>query len=131
MRIVPLADGFRAAQENNTVLFSIVRTPERENLYKWAGPFTKAGFVVFSPMKRNITVKSPADLNRYRIGVVRSSIENDLLASLGVNESNIIPGENPEELLRMMESGEIDMWATGDLAGRHQMQADLCRSRCL
>jgi polar amino acid transport system substrate-binding protein len=122
VRIVPLADGFRAAQGNNTVLFSIVRTPERENLYKWAGPFTKSGFVIFAPLKRNITLRSPSDLNRYRIGAVRSSIENDLLTSRGVNTSNIIPGADPRELLEMLERGEIDLWATGDLAGRHQMQ---------
>ncbi|MEI6293599.1 MAG: transporter substrate-binding domain-containing protein, partial [Methanomicrobiales archaeon] len=122
VRIVPLADGFRAAQKNTTVLFSIVRTPERENLYQWAGPFTKSGFVIFAPLKKNITLKSPADLNRYRIGAVRSSIENDLLASRGVTTSGIIPGADPRELLAMLERGEIDLWATGNLAGRHQMQ---------
>jgi len=50
VHIVPLADGFQQAQGNtSTVLFSIVRTPEREPLYKWAGPFTKTSFVLFAP----------------------------------------------------------------------------------
>ncbi|MCU0633144.1 MAG: transporter substrate-binding domain-containing protein [Methanolinea sp.] len=121
VRIVPLADGFQAAQGNGTVLFSIVRSPEREPLYKWAGPFTKSGFVVFAHVNRNITITSPADLNQYRIGAVRATIENELLTSRGVNASNILNGANPEELLRMLENGQIDLWATGDLAGRHQI----------
>lgn len=122
VRIVPLAEGFKAAQNNtSTVLFSIVRTPEREPLYKWAGPFTKASFVLYAPVSSNITISSPENLNQYRIGAVRASIENDLLTSQGVNASHIINGQTPEDLLRMMEEGQIDMWATGDLAGRHQM----------
>ncbi|MDQ1274819.1 MAG: polar amino acid transport system substrate-binding protein, partial [Euryarchaeota archaeon] len=69
VRIVPLAEGFQTAQNNtSTVLFSIVRTPEREPLYKWAGPFTRASFVIYAPISSNITISSPEDLNQYRIG---------------------------------------------------------------
>jgi len=122
VKIVPLAEGFQAAQNNtDTVLFSIVRTPEREPLYKWAGPFTRASFVLYAPMSSNITIPSPGDLNQYRIGAVQASIENDLLIGQGVNASQIVNGQTPDDLLRMMEEGQIDLWATGDLAGRHQM----------
>lgn len=122
VRIVPLAEGFQIAQNNtSTVLFSIVRTPEREPLYSWAGPFTRASFVLYAPMSSNITISSAEDLNQYRIGAVQSSIENEILASQGVNKSQIVNGQTPEELLSMLENGQIDLWATGDLAGRHQM----------
>jgi polar amino acid transport system substrate-binding protein len=121
VRIVPLAEGFQATKNGSSVLFSIVRTPEREPLYKWVGPFTKASFVVFAPMAKNITITTPDDLNRYRIGAVKDSIENTLLISQGVNASHLVPGRNPEDLLQMLEGGKIDLWATGDLAGRHQM----------
>jgi polar amino acid transport system substrate-binding protein len=122
VRIVPLAEGFQAARnDTGTVLFSIVRTPEREPFYKWAGPFTKASFVLFAPMARNITLAAPEDLNQYRIGAVQDSIENDLLIDQGVNSSHLVSGQTPADLLRMLEEGQIDLWATGDLAGRHQM----------
>ena len=116
VRIVPLEEGFQAAQNNtSTVLFSIVRIPEREPLYKWAGPFTRASFVLYAPMSSNITISSPEDLNQYRIGAVQASIENDLLTSQGVNASQIVNGQTPEDLLRMLEEDQIDLWATGDL----------------
>jgi polar amino acid transport system substrate-binding protein len=121
VRIVPLADGFRAAQNSSTVLFSIVRTSEREPLYTWAGPFARGTFVLYGVTNRNITIASSADLLRYRIGTVESTVENSLLAARGVNESTVAHGRTPEELLQMLETGQIDLWATGDLAGRHQM----------
>ncbi len=123
VRIVPLADGLQQAQGNtSTVFFSIVRSPEREPLYKWAGPFTKSSFVLFAPMSKNITIASPEDLNRYRIGAVKSSIENDLLISQGVNASHLVPGLVPDELFQMLKGGQIDLWATGDLNGRYEMK---------
>ena len=122
VRIVPLSEGLQAARnETGTVLFSIVRTPEREPYFKWAGPFTQSSFVLFAPMSMNITIDSPDDLNQYRIGVVQDSIENDLLLDQGVNLSNLVNGKTPADLLKMLEDGEIDLWATGDLAGQHQM----------
>ena len=122
VRIVPLAEGFQAVQKGpGKVLFAIARTPERDPLYKWAGPFTRAGFVLYAPIHRNITMSSEKDLHRYSIGAVSASIENDLLARRGVAASRIINRKTPEELLRMLEAGAIDLWATGDLAGRYQM----------
>jgi len=117
-----LAEGFQAARQGpRKVLFAIVRTPEREPLYKWAGPFTKASFVLYAPTRSNITMTSEKDLHRYSIGAVSVSIENDLLASQGVAPEQIVNRKTPEELLRMLEAGQINLWATGDLAGRHQM----------
>jgi polar amino acid transport system substrate-binding protein len=121
IRIVPLAEGFQAAQKGGTVLFSIVRSPDREPLYQWAGPFTRGSFVVYAPIRWGVTLDAPADLNRFRIGAVEGSIENTLLIDQGVNPSQIVNGPTPEYLLDMLENGEIDLWATGDLAGRHQI----------
>jgi len=123
VHIVPLADGFKQAQGNtSTVFFSIVRSPEREPLYKWAGPFTRSRLVLFAPMSKNIAIASQGDLNRYRIGAVKSTIENDLLISQGVNASHIISGPVPDELFQMLKEGQIDLWATGDLNGRYVMK---------
>ena len=122
VHIVPLSEGFRQAQGNNTVLFSIVKSPEREPLYQWAGPFTKARFVVYAPVSRKITISSPADLNHYRIGTVKGTIENTLLANEGVNSSQVTSGMVPEDLIRMLDEGQIDLWATGDVTGRYEMK---------
>jgi len=123
VHLVPLTNGLQAAErDNSTVLFSLVRTPEREAFFSWAGPFAQTAFVLFAPVSRNITISSPADLNRYRIGVVKDTVETSLLISQGVDASHLVPGATPVVLLRMLEEGHIDLWATGDLAGRDQMK---------
>jgi polar amino acid transport system substrate-binding protein len=122
VRVVPLSDAFAQAKNSTgTVVFSIVRTPEREPLYKWAGPFTKGNFVVWAPAERRITISSDADLQDYRIGAVEGTIENTMLAERGYDESRVVHGKTPADLLRLLEAGEIELWATGDLAGRYQM----------
>lgn len=122
VQIVPLAEGFQAARnDTGTVLFSIAHTPEREPLYQWAGPFTSARFVLFAPAARNITIAAPGDLDRYRIGAVEESVENDLLIAQGMNASGLVTGKTPKDLLSMLEEDRIDLWATGELPGRHQM----------
>jgi polar amino acid transport system substrate-binding protein len=122
IRVVPLADALAQARNNtSTVVFSIVRTPEREPFYKWLGPFTRGNFVLWAPTAKNITIAADSDLQRYRIGAVEATIENAMLEERDYNESGVTHGKTPEDLLRMLEQGEIDLWATGDLAGRHQM----------
>jgi polar amino acid transport system substrate-binding protein len=122
VRVVPWTEGFQAARnDTSTVLFSVARIPEREPFFKWAGPFTSARSVLFAPMTRNITIAAPEDLNQYRIGTVQDSVENALLIEQGVNASHLVPGQTLEDLLRMLDAGQIDLWAMGDLPGRHQM----------
>ena len=36
--------------------------------------------------------------------------------------ARLVNGPVPEDLLRMLEAGQIDLWATGDLAGRYKMK---------
>jgi len=128
---VPLSIGFQQAQINNsTVLFSIARTSEREPLYKWVGPFTKSNFVLYAPVEKNITITSPEDLNSYRIGVVKSTVENELLISKNVNTENIVATLTSQELIQMIEEEQIDLWATGDLTGHYEMnRAELDTTR--
>ncbi len=124
VHVVPLADALRQAQGNtSTVVFSIAKTSERQALYKWAGPFTASSFVLYAPISRNITISSAADLNKYRIGAVASSVENGLLEGQGVETSHIVNGATPDDLIQKLVSNETDMWATGDLTGRYEMVA--------
>ncbi len=122
VHVIPLADAFAQAQKNSsTVVFSIVRNPQREPLYKWVGPFTKSSFVVYAAVSKNVTITSAEDLNKYVIGAVSSTIENDLLTAHGYNASHIVNRATPAELAEMLKDGQIDLWATGDLTGRYEM----------
>jgi polar amino acid transport system substrate-binding protein len=45
--LLPWTEGYnRTLEENNTVLFSTGRFPEREQLFRWAGPIASGRFVL-------------------------------------------------------------------------------------
>ncbi|MCP1715498.1 polar amino acid transport system substrate-binding protein [Methanocalculus alkaliphilus] len=105
--------------EKNTVLFSIIRTPEREELFKWAGPFATGVFVIFGELDRGFEISTPDDLKQYRIGVVEGDYSAVLIKDMGVPETNIIVAEDAPELISLLHDGEIDLFCYGDFAGRY------------
>jgi polar amino acid transport system substrate-binding protein len=105
--------------EKNTVLFSTVRLPEREELFKWAGPIGSDQKVIFADRKKGVMISDSDDLNTYRIGVVEGDAAADLLLELGVESSHIFPTGDVFGLIEMIQEDIIDLWCYGDLAGRH------------
>lgn len=109
----------KARTTNNTVVFATVRLSEREGLFKWAGPFISERKVIFSRRDNPVSISSTADLNRYRIGVVKDDAAYPELIAHGVNSSRIFPYLNPRALIADMQSGAIDLWCYGETAGRY------------
>ena len=78
-------------KDNNTVLFSMSRTSNREKLFKWVGPVVSAKIVVLAKKSDNYKINSIEDLNKYRIGTVAKDIGEQLLIKNGTNKKNIKP----------------------------------------
>jgi polar amino acid transport system substrate-binding protein len=120
VRLVPWTEGYQAAlTQNNTVLFSTARTPEREQSFKWAGPFYSDRYVLFALPDRGITIESPEDLNEYRIGVIADDATTQQLLDIGVNRSQIVSQNNVSANIAGLENGDIDLWACPEGAGRY------------
>jgi polar amino acid transport system substrate-binding protein len=107
-----------ALSKNNTVLFGMQRLPEREKLFKWAGPFASERMVLFAERGKGITIAGPEDLKKYRIGVIRDDTAATQLRSLGVPSSNLIAAESVPQLISLMQEGKIDLWCYANFAGR-------------
>ncbi len=120
IRMLSWSDAYGTAlSQNNTVLFATVRLPERENLFKWAGPLGSERMVIFANKDDAPTISGPEDLNDYRIGVVKDDAASSELLALGVNGSHLVATEDVPGLIALMQEGEIDLWCYGDLAGRY------------
>ena len=120
IRVLPWSRAYEIAQkENNTAIFATVRLPEREDLFKWAGPLGSERKVIFADTNSGIVITGPGDLDRYRIGVVRDDAAYTQLLALGVDPSNLVAMGTVPALLSLMEEGAIDLWCYGDLAGRY------------
>ncbi len=113
----------KALSEKNTVIFSTVRLPEREDDFKWAGPIISERKVIFAEQGANIAISGPEDLNKYRIGVVQGDAATSLLEEIGVDPFALYPTGDVEGLIMMMEEDIIDLWCYGDLSGRHFSEA--------
>lgn len=92
------------------VVFSLVRTEERESHYAWVGPIGTLRLGLVAHKGRGITVHTPHDLNSYHIGVIRNSAPVSLLKEvLGPDTTAIKPLLSNEIQFRMLEAGRVDL----------------------
>jgi len=100
-----------------TALFSTARTPERNNLFKWAGPVFVSRNVLFAVKDGNVSVSSPRDIARLRIGIIRDDVAGADLLSLGIAPSGWVVATRATEMVSLLEKGGIDAWAYAELPG--------------
>jgi len=75
--------------EKNTVLFSTTRTKQREKLFKWVGPIAENIIALMAKKNKHIKIKSLHDITKYKIGVVREDIGEQILLNLGISSKQI------------------------------------------
>ena len=120
IQVLPWDEAYETAlYENNTVVLAVTRLPEREDLFKWAGPIGSQHQVIFSSRDEHIVISTSRDLDEYRIGVVKDDAAILQLEELGVNESQLVVMENVPELISAMQAHTIDLWCYGENAGRY------------
>ena len=118
VKLLPWTDGYqRALNENNTVLFAIARSPEREQLFKWAGPIGTDRTVLFTKADRNINISSPQDLKKYKIGAIGDDIAVQMLLDDGIKKEDLILEATSKQIIGMLKNRSIDAWAYGDITG--------------
>jgi len=116
--LLPWSDGYeRTLKENNTVLFTTFRIPQREHLFKWVGPIATGRDVLLAKSDENISITSPQDLKKYKIGGLENDIAVQRLLNDGVNKKELILEKTSAPIIAMLKNGTIDAWAYDDLAG--------------
>jgi len=124
IRIGSWSEGYQTVLHTPmTVVFSTARTPERENLFKWAGPVFNSKNVLFALKDRNVTIFSLQDLTQIRIGIIRDDVAGADLISFGVAPENLVVSTNAQEIVSLLESGRIDAWAYAELPGEEIIKA--------
>jgi len=117
IKFLPWDEGYqRALNEPNTVLFSIARLPQREQLFKWAGPIGPRRNVLWVRSDRNLSIMTPEDLKKYKIGAVDNDSRMFILLDMGVNKEDLVLTPTSDPLIEMLENGSIDAWADSDRA---------------
>lgn len=82
--VMPWARAYQAAlTNNNAILFSLVKTPEREPLFHWIKKVYFMRLYVMSLKKRNLTLSSLNDLKAYTTVVKRHDVVDIFLRARG------------------------------------------------
>jgi len=110
IQVYPWARAYSMAQRyENVMLFSILRNPPREKLFKWVGTLHPFHVYLYRMKDRpDIVVNTLDDARKYRIGVLRDDSRNIYLRSQGF-------GRNLEEVtldsqnIKKLFLGRIDI----------------------
>jgi len=97
-------------------VFVTARLPEREQLFKWVGPIGPDDWVLLAKGDNPINLGSLDEAKPYRIGAYKGDAISEYLTDKGVEHSTSL---RDQENARKLVAGQIDLWATGDPAGRY------------
>ncbi len=97
-------------------VFVTARLSEREDLFKWVGPIGPDDWVLLARGDSTIKVDNLEQASQYRIGAYSGDAIAEHLAAQGLQPSLVLRDQTNVDKL---QSGVIDLWATGDPAGRY------------
>ncbi len=99
--------------KKNTAIFSMLRTPERENKYKWVGPLSSMKLVFFKKKGSDITLNTIEDAKKVTsIGVTKGVANYEMLTSQGFTNLEIIDNAEDEVNIKKLVDGSIALWPT-------------------
>jgi polar amino acid transport system substrate-binding protein len=123
IEFLPWTEGYqRTLNEKNTVLFVAAKLPEREQLFKWAGPVGSDTKVLLAKKDKNLTIAGPEDLKNYRIGVVKDDSAVQFVLNNGVRMEDLVVERTSKPIIEMLQNDSIDAWAYSETAGRWLIQ---------
>jgi len=110
IEVMPLANGLAVAQEGPDVaIFSLNRTPQREELFKWVGPIGSYEQAFYAKKGSTISLSSLEDAQKVeKIGVYKGDAGNQFLASHGF--TNLDESQNDLEALKKLMDNKVQLW---------------------
>ena len=110
IHVVPWSRGFYISKTTpETMLFNTSRIPERESYYQWVGPIDKVYIGALALKERNIKINTIADINNYKLGVVRDSAPKELLIKAGVDYEQADKTSYHEQNIKKLLNGRVDI----------------------
>jgi len=112
IKVYPWSRGMKILEKKkNSAIFSMLRTKERENKFKWVGPLTKMQLVFFKKKGSPITLKSLEDAKKvHKIGVTKNVANYDILKEQGFKNLDVIKRGVDEKNIKKLVKGRIDLW---------------------
>ena len=101
--------------------FVMARLPDREKLFKWVGPIGPDDWILLAKADSKITLETLNDARKYKIGAYKGDAIAETLTKQGLKPVVVL---RDQDNAKKLVSGQIDLWATGDPAGRYLARQD-------
>ncbi|KOX98373.1 substrate-binding periplasmic protein [Pseudomonas nunensis] len=102
-------------------VFVMARLPDREKLFKWVGPIGPDDWIMLAKADSKITLETLDQARKYKIGAYKGDAIAETLAKQGLKPIVVL---RDQDNARKLVNGQIDLWATGDPAGRYLARQD-------
>ncbi|WPO99667.1 ABC transporter substrate-binding protein [Pseudomonas sp. HR96] len=105
-----------ALQNPNYGVFVTARIAERETSFKWVGPIGPDDWVMLARDDSKISLDNLQQARKMKIGAYKGDAIAETLTKKGIEP---VIALRDQDNAKKLQSGEIDLWATGDPAGRY------------
>ncbi|MEB0044713.1 MULTISPECIES: ABC transporter substrate-binding protein [unclassified Pseudomonas] len=102
-------------------VFVMARLPDREKLFKWVGPIGPDDWIMLAKADSNISLDTLEQARRYKIGAYKGDAIAETLGKQGLKPILVL---RDQDNAKKLVNGQIDLWATGDPAGRYLARED-------
>jgi len=118
IKMYPWKRAYNTALKNkNTLIYTISRTPTRENLFKWVGEIAPAGSYLFALRDSDIEINILNDAGKYRIGTVIEDVRDQFFREIGFK--NLKAVKTHEQNFNKLQKKRIALWAMAELVAYH------------
>ena len=110
IEVMPLSQGLALAEKGpGVVIYSLNRTPQRENLFKWVGPIGYYEQAFYAKKGSTVVVSQLEDVKKVtKIGVYKGDAGAQFLASQGF--TNLDESLTDTEALKKLMDGTVQLW---------------------
>jgi len=117
IRSMPWARAYDIALNNeNVLIYSVARTPQREPLFKWVGVIAPTRWYLFSLPGTEFDLKTLDDARQYQIATVKADVGEQYLIDKGFAVGRNLQSSNKyEHNYQKLKAGRVDLWISNEL----------------
>lgn len=105
-----------ALNTENVLIYSIARTPKREDRFKWVGTIAPTRWYLFSLPGTQFNLKNLDDARQYQIATVKQDLGEQYLIDQGFAIGRNLQSSNKyEHNYQKLKAGRVDLWISNEL----------------
>lgn len=121
IQLMPWARAYDLAlHSENVLIYSITRTPAREDLFKWIGQVAPSAWFLYALRGREIPLKTLEDAKAYRIATVYQDVGEQFLLERGFDSKlNLQSSNRYAHNYEKLKLGRVDLWITNGVVAAY------------